>query len=122
MPPHEAENDSCERIEEQKVPHEIIGGPLQHNHLITTRVGIREADPLLEQLQVVYKVSLLTPEMPLGTQGAVAPAEYRIEIMDPANRTEPASEEYVRFVYSILKNGMVPVERGVADDQPQSAQ
>ena len=118
MPLHETNNETGESIERRRIPPERIGGPLRPNHLMTT--DVRGAEPLLEQLHVDYKVSIMTEEMPLGTHRAFAPAEYRIEIMDPAHRSEPAPEQYVRFVYSALKDARVPVTRGAPEPQSQS--
>jgi hypothetical protein len=120
-PSNEAEDIPGFNRERLGIPDEPIGGPLKPNHLITTRIGVKEAGLILDQLKVVHKVSLLVPEVPLGNRGAVAPPEYRIEIMNATDRSQPASEEYVRFVYEAIKEARVPIQRVIPTD-PESLQ
>jgi hypothetical protein len=87
-----------------------FGGPLKPNDLLTSKLGIDESKPILERLKVSYKISLLTPEIPLGG-GAFAPAEYRIEVMHPNAPEKPAPEPYVRFLFDTLREARVPVSR-----------
>jgi hypothetical protein len=112
---HGPPSGDIHEVEHRIAFRERLGGPLRPNHLLSTELGIDEAKPILEQLRVVHKISLYTPEVPLGREAA-APAEYRIEIMDSVAPNSPASEEYVQHVFSALREARVPVQR--ADPHP----
>jgi hypothetical protein len=98
-------------VERQPSFDERIGGPLKPNDFLTTKSGIDESRPILENLGVPYKVSLFSPEIPLN-ELASAPSEYRIEVMDPNEREKPAPESYVRFAFGALREAGVPISRG----------
>lgn len=107
-------------VERQPTFGECIGGPLKPNDFLTTKPGIDESKPILENLGVPYKVSLFAPEIPLN-ELASAPSEYRIEVMDPNEREKPAPESYVRLVFEALKKAEIPISRGAPDLHEEKA-
>jgi hypothetical protein len=101
--------------------YELLGGPFKPNDLVTTKLGLTEARPILDQLSVICKITLSTREVPLLSDvspTAFAPAEYRITIMDPIHPDQPGSEQYVQSIVSALKEARVPVERGLSEKGP----
>jgi len=117
---YEAEDNSLPEQGHIEIP-ERIGGPLKPNHLVTSKMGIEEAMPILDRLKVQRKISLYMAEVRLN-EDAVAPAEYRLEIMDPNDSEKPASEEYVREVFDALQEARVPVQKAARgeDDETES--
>lgn len=87
---------------------ERLGGPLKANDLLTTKLGIDEAMPVLRRLDVPHKISLYSSEVRVSEEGN-APAEYRIEIMDPGRPDIAAQDEYVRNVLHALRAANVPI-------------
>jgi|HubBroStandDraft_6_1064221.scaffolds.fasta_scaffold00588_12 hypothetical protein len=88
---------------------ERIGGPLKPNHLVTTKIGIEEATPILHRLRVRCKTSLFMAETILN-ESAMVPAEYRLEIMDPIDPAKPACKQYTSIIFNALKEAGVPAQ------------
>jgi len=114
IPANESEDNLTYERGSVEVP-ERVGGPLKRNQLLTSELGAKEAVPILDRLKVLYKINLFTVERPLNAKAA-APAEYRIQIMDPNEPNTPASEDYVQYVFNTLKGARVPVEKGTGDE------
>jgi hypothetical protein len=104
-----------EPAERAFVSRERLGGPFKPHELLTTRLGVDESKPILKQIGVHHRISLYAPEVPLDTE-AQAPAEFRIEIMDPEKPDVPAQVNYVEFVFHELRKAQVPIQRA-ADPQ-----
>jgi hypothetical protein len=102
--------DNSSYVEGQFEVPERIGGPLKPNDLLTTKIGMEEATPILDQLKVRSNMSLFMAEARLNAEATI-PAEYRLEIMDPNEPEKPASEDYVQNVFRALKNARVPVQK-----------
>jgi hypothetical protein len=108
-PNYEPEAD-IHRREREMVFYEFRGGPLKPHDLLTTKLGIDEATPVLHRLKVPHKISLYSPEVPLSEE-AVSPAEYRISIFDPNTPDQPARQEYVEAIFAALREAGVPVQK-----------
>jgi len=110
---YESTGESIHNAEHDVAFRERFGGPLESNHFLTTKLGLDEAKPILERLKIPYRTSLYAPEMPIGEE-AVAPAEYRIEVMDGHAPNQAASEDNIQVVFNALKQGGVPVQRSAS--------
>lgn len=117
--PDEAKDINVARSAQYVESPEFMGGPLRPNHLLTSKLGAEEASLVLDRLNVRRKVSESVAEITLNAN-AVAPAEYRIEIMNPNDPDKAASEEYVQSVFIALRKAQVPVRRVASDNSKQT--
>jgi|SRR5580704_1898575 hypothetical protein len=118
FPPQGSEGNDTHDLEQLPGFDERLGGPLKPNHFLTTRLAVDRVKPILEHLKVHNKISLYTPEISLGmtpSGESFAPAEYRIEIMDPNAPEKPAAPSYVQFVFDALRKAELPISKAALD-------
>jgi hypothetical protein len=100
--------------EENLHPQEVVESrELKPNDLITSddSVDLETTKEILEKNRISYELTRRTNEQKINKDSSV-PGEFIITIFDPERKNEAASFDYVKKVFTLLKDSGVIVRYG----------